>query len=422
MAHFEISDFSISRDRITFGDKLNVKFKLKNTLGSGKTIKRITFLLRAMAADSERHNLPVAQLTYNEAVSITNGKTREFEYTVTVGQAEDLAALWTAITADSSVRALPMALDISAHYPADGTEYGAGMVYELGWPNEVYFLRSRCAPAIAEFRLQRAISGAANNEGESLISTVRLDMADAAEASNMTLALLYEQGAAVNQASEIIDLTAHIPDLLSGVTDSATLIESLFPNSSDWNFKLVFGDAYEESAAYASIARAFANVHMSGKSTGGVCLGGFSTSEEGNPKLESYYKAHMYGGISGVTDYSEGEQQTYGTWIDGRPIYRKTEVVDVPSAGTTATGIAISFNMQSVVDLKGTFHRTDNDRWYPISFHYGDNSYVDAWVANYNVNVRAAWAGVAYVTVFYTKTTDAPNTDTILNGSDGTEG
>jgi hypothetical protein len=421
MANFEINDFSISRNRITFGDDLNVKFAILNTLGSGKTIKEVTVRLYAKAAGSDRYDLAVAQFAYNMPISITNNKSKAFDFTAKVPAAEDLPALWAAVSADTSIRALEIALHVGVDYIQSGTSYGASVDYELSHliKNPVFFLRSRCTPTITEFWLQRAISGVASDEGENLVSTVKLDMADTAEASNMALTLLYEQGASVNQASARMDLTAHIPDLLAGVTDSETLIESLFTNSSDWDFKLVFGDAYEETVAYASIARAFANVHMSGKSTGGVCLGGFSSSEEGDPKFESYYKAHMYGGIHGVTDYAETEQQTYGTWIDGRSIYRKTEIIDVTSAGSTATGMMIHGYLQSVVDLKGTFYRTGNDRWYPISFDYNDSSYVDAWVANYAVNVRAAWAGVAYVTVFYTKSTDTPGTVPALIDSTG---
>ena len=118
----------------------------------------------------------------------------------------------------------------------------------------------------------------------------------------MTLRLYYRSGAMPTTASSYIDLTSRITALLSGVTDSTTLITRTFSKSSDWYFLLVFGDDYESVQAGCMVARAFANLHLSGSSTGGVCFGGFSTAQEGDPRLESHYPAHLYGGIAEIGD------------------------------------------------------------------------------------------------------------------------
>lgn len=224
------------------------------------------------------------------------------------------------------------------------------------------------------------------------------------------------------------DVSANTRELFTAAerTDGTTIMlvqdRMLIPDeispAYEWTFKLGLEDMLRDTEAIEFADKSGANFSVEPY---GAAVGMRSTGTDGERKFEVApgYKAYMYGGISGVTDYSEGEQQTYGTWIDGRPIYRKTQIINVTSAGTTATGIGISFNMQSVVDLKGTFYRTGNDRWYPISFDYGDTSYVDCWVANYSVNVRSAWAGIAYVTVFYTKSTDSPGTVATLIDSDG---
>lgn len=99
---------------------------------------------------------------------------------------------------------------------------------------------------------------------------------------------------------QAIDLSDKLSDMLFGVNNSASLISETFSNGVGWNFLLVFGDEYEQVTASLGIARAFANLHLSGYSTGGACFGGFCTSTQDNPKLESYFPAHLYGGIAKI--------------------------------------------------------------------------------------------------------------------------
>lgn len=96
----------------------------------------------------------------------------------------------------------------------------------------------------------------------------------------------------------VTTLNATIAQMLSGITDSTSAITTTFSNGSDWSFLLVVTNGYETRSASASIPRAFANLHLSGCSTGGACFGGFSKSAEGAPMLESYYPAYLYGGIA----------------------------------------------------------------------------------------------------------------------------
>lgn len=100
-------------------------------------------------------------------------------------------------------------------------------------------------------------------------------------------------------------LNATIAQMLSGVTASTSAVTKAFSNGSDWYFMLVVSNGYESNSATCSIPRAFANLHLSGCSTGGACFGGFSTSTENNPKLESYYPVYLYGGIAKVGGSSD---------------------------------------------------------------------------------------------------------------------
>ena len=100
-------------------------------------------------------------------------------------------------------------------------------------------------------------------------------------------------------------LNATIAQMLTGISGSTSAVTATFSNGSDWYFLLVVSNGYESNSATCSIPRAFANLHLSGCSTGGACFGGFSTSTENNPKLESYYPVYLYGGIAKVGGSSD---------------------------------------------------------------------------------------------------------------------
>lgn len=102
----------------------------------------------------------------------------------------------------------------------------------------------------------------------------------------------------VSMLPACIDLTPSIADMLRGVESSASLIPAAFSNGSSWCMMLWFGDEYESARAYCTIGRSFANMHLAGASTGGVCFGGFGTSVQGRPLLESHFPACFHGGIA----------------------------------------------------------------------------------------------------------------------------
>lgn len=188
--------------------------------------------------------------------------------------------------------------------------------------NPVTYLNMRCLPTIAKFSLERATGGVPDDEGQNVLSTLRLSLASGAATTGMQVKLYYAQGTQPTVSSSVIDLTGKLSTLLTGVTNSSSLITNAFSNGSDWHFLLTFGDSYEQSQVRISLPRSFANLHLSGCSTGGACFGGFSASTEDNPLLESHYPAKFHAGIEGVTNYSANEVKTGGTWIDGKPIYR----------------------------------------------------------------------------------------------------
>ena len=158
-------------------------------------------------------------------------------------------------------------------------------------------------PHIAAFSAVRSANGAISDEGEALLCGLRLSVSDAADPNEMFLRLHYASSA-VDADSPYIDLSSRIHDALDGVADDDSLVARTFSNGLNWNFLLVFGDAYEQTAVYEGIPRAFANVHLSGCATGGVAFGKFSASAQNAPRFECVYPATFYGGITNLIPVS----------------------------------------------------------------------------------------------------------------------
>lgn len=245
-------------------------------------------------------------------------------------------------------------------------------------------------PAVSLSVKRGLANGSANDEGERLLVTAKLSKNEYADASAMFCRLYYEENGTATTSSSYIDLTPSISALLAGVTDDASLATQTFSNGSNWSFLLVFGDDYETASAPASIALAFANVHMSGASTGGVAFGRFSSSSEGNPKFECAYPAtfeqpvNADGGIEGVTNYASGEVATGGTWIDGKPIYRYTAVFTA-SIGSSATNIhAIPSGHDKTIRLSLLM---DNIR--PVPYWATSTYWASIYISGNNIRAQA---------------------------------
>ena len=120
-----------------------------------------------------------------------------------------------------------------------------------------------------------------------------------------------------------------------------------------------------------------------------------------------------------LNKYSTTEQ-TIGTWIDGKPLYRKT--VAVASVDSSANSYNVSHgisNLKEFVSIKGIAKITGANEYRPISCIYVNNSGVIN--PDYAFNVYAITPGVitlsygnwyktrfdkAYISLEYTKTTD----------------
>ena len=108
------------------------------------------------------------------------------------------------------------------------------------------------------------------------------------------------------------------------------------------------------------------------------------------------------------------EEQVIGTWIDGKPIYRKTIPFTTATVGKHSIKHGIS-NLDTVVDAKGTSKGSagtfyvfpmscavDNVSAYSISIQDIDTTYL-----YFFRGTSITGTVVSHVTIYYTKTTDS---------------
>lgn len=282
------------------GETLNLSFNFKNGYGNKITKLQIelyysmeSFVGSTYTFSERLHRILGAENIYDSSgasVNIPNGSSQDFYTTFAIP--EEIAYRFSTYP---NTRAVPIYISYVL-IESDGTRLGGKHPID-----NFHILNRRYTPAIPTFALERATDGTPNDEGENVLTDLKLSLADTTDyAKFLTAKLYYAQDDAATTEDTAIDLTSKISTLLTGVTDSTSLITQTFSRSSDWDFMLVFGDAYESAAVHYSLGHAFANVHLSGASTGGVCFGGFSSSAEGDPRFESRYPAYLYGGISQI--------------------------------------------------------------------------------------------------------------------------
>lgn len=311
-----VSSLSISKSTLYTGDTFTATIKVKNNLSVKADIAEFYGSIEIPYEYYGDIQTETVIIAYADGISVPwkagETKTVTVSFTVTDDVWERLQSIkeWHP---DADTRRNVINWSFYLGSSTDLNEFAYGHV-----DNKGVFFDYKYAPAVDVFFLERIMDGVPNDEGVNLMADMKLSVSDRAQMDLLSLKLHYAEGASASTSSPYIDLTTHIPDLLAGVTDSTTLISETFANNLNWNFLLVFGDTYESAQARFTVARAFANLHLSGASTGGAAFGGFSTSTEDNPLLECHYPAKFYAGIDGVTTYTTGEGKLNATyWTEG---------------------------------------------------------------------------------------------------------
>ena len=136
-----------------------------------------------------------------------------------------------------------------------------------------------------------------------------------------------------------------------------------------------------------------------------LAVGSVSTAKIGNRAVTA---AKIDFSTIGALNYSTSEAATGGTWVDGKPIYKKTiNVGALPNAADKAVAHGIR-NLGMVVKLEGV--ATNGTYYYnlPLVYQGSDSNYnVELYATSTAVGVKAntnrSMFTSSYVTIYYTK-------------------
>lgn len=126
-----------------------------------------------------------------------------------------------------------------------------------------------------------------------------------------------------------------------------------------------------------------------------------------------YDKSKVYDSDYINITYSTDEMKTGETWIDGKPIYRKTFVF----TGITATSASLSFSSSNasetiMVDNSHSYVSTSSNYSLPVNMYNSSTDYIRTYVNSGDKKLFVEFGSVytmsknIYVTLRYTKTTD----------------
>lgn len=274
----------------------------------------------------------------------------------------------------------------------------------------------RYVPKITTFDVERCTNSIPNDEGENLLVKLNLSANEAALAKErMSVRMQYKQDAMPDKDSSYVDLTSSLSNLLDSSSPMVFELSQTFDKAGDWYCMLWFGDDYESATASRLASRSFANVHLSGCPTGGVCFGGFSGSTHGNPLFQCYYPAifngpvEFHGEVSGAgsMNYSTEEVDTGGKWIDGRKIYMRVMQYSVAGAsGVDYFSDVVSDNIMEILSIDGMLTRDSDKKQFPMNFYRGSNAFIDTAITLDGKLVSravSAMKGTVKAWVLYTK-------------------
>ena len=292
MADFSVTACTCSRSIVAPEDTIDITMTVKNTSGVKLTKMglRLCFTNADLGRSGEGPWVPVVQAM--TSISWANAASKSFTWSITpdsiMGQPLYDSIYQVLKARLAAVRTLPFRLDIEGT-SSDG-QY-ASLIYTLSGVNYIDKYYTPQIP-LAAWRYP-------DDEGTALAATMRVELADGSNAAGFTATMHYARDARATTASSVFSMNDD-RDVLFGVGYSAntSVLPGTFANGSVYSFLLVVTDGIETASAMCVVDRAFANMHLSGKTTGGVAFGRFSSSEQNKPMLECDYPAYLYGGIS----------------------------------------------------------------------------------------------------------------------------
>lgn len=122
-----------------------------------------------------------------------------------------------------------------------------------------------------------------------------------------------------------------------------------------------------------------------------------------NGVYEEFYNEEEHNKVNYST-----EEQVIGTWINGKPIYRKI-FKDLPLTTGNGVEIAAISNLDVVISLKGmVFHNIYGGQWKPANYYFSSSDYLTMVMSSAGRILvdNSSTSGTITIIVVYTKTTD----------------
>ena len=274
-------------------------------------------------------------------------------------------------------------------------------------------------PAISEFSVERyepvydaneQISGYAPSDvGENVWVTLSASCTNVIAGGASRNFLAWKITAKASDGTETV--YSGSADQSVNIVNDRAVITAVIPAANAVEYTAEVSDtAGYKANQYDSVAAGRANFALAG-SKFGASFGCMPKGTEYRPMLESAYPIYAYAGIDGVTNYVEGEVNTGGRWIDGRPIYRNVVRVSFTATNTNITVTTIN-DLRRVLDIRSYLCDNNSDNpsgggQYPNVFFYSTSNYITTFFSAKDLIVRSSRAAHGYLIVYYTKTTDA---------------
>lgn len=265
------------------------------------------------------------------------------------------------------------------------------------------------APKIDTFDVRRMnADGILADDGSYIATTLKLSASADAPLDAAKLTLYISEKAEIDSTAQTVDLSARIPELISGLNMNTTLIPGEYSPGANWYFAIEFSIGDETALAADMVQRSFVTMHQSKCLSGGVAIGMYSTATEGNPKFETAHRAYFYGGVEGVGfDSSYDEVEYAGRDPDGRRRYIREMVYALGSTGdTNYYSEKIAENIHHAYILYGSLTRSSDGKVFPANFFRNTSARIDTSISDDGRVVSqgsANMAGEMRVTVLYTK-------------------
>lgn len=164
----------------------------------------------------------------------------------------------------------------------------------------IRYLTYRISPAAKTVQFERyALSGSTyvkNDEGTKVMGKLAISLAEGRTVSDITTAkVVVASDAGTSQTITLSTAVLNAALTSNGYVESTPSLFSSITFNTAYNYTLTFtiGDAYDQAVFSVLVARAFANLHLSGLKTGGVAFGRFSSVTLNNPKFESDFPAYL---------------------------------------------------------------------------------------------------------------------------------